>query len=72
MNTLLNAVDRPFNARLRGSDLLVDFRVLAQSLHLQADDDEARRCMRQRSGDWPAWHVVAGPSLENVEHPLLA
>jgi uncharacterized protein (TIGR02677 family) len=72
VNTLLNAVDRRYNARLRGSDLSVDFRILAQSLHRQADDDEARRVYAAAFGDWPAWHVVAGPATENVEYSTTA
>jgi uncharacterized protein (TIGR02677 family) len=72
VNTLLNAVDRRYNARLRGSDLSVDFRVLAQSLHQQADDDEARRVYAAAFGDWPAWHVEAGPVREDVEYSLSA
>lgn len=70
VNTLLNAIDRRYTARLRGSDLSVDFRVLAQSLHRQADDDEANRVYAAAFGDWPAWHVVAGPAEEDVEHSL--
>jgi hypothetical protein len=72
VNTLLNAVDRRYNARLRGSDLSVDFRVLAQSLHQQADDDAARRVYAAAFGDWPAWHAVAGPLPENVEYSASA
>lgn len=72
VNTLLNAIDRRYSARLRGSDLSVDFRVLAQSLHQQADDDEARRVFAAAFGDWPAWHVVAGPAQEDVEYSLTA
>lgn len=72
VNTLLNAVDRRYNARLRGSDLSVDFRVLAQSLHQQADDEAARRVYAAAFGDWPAWHVASGPALENVEYPTTA
>lgn len=70
VNTLLNAIDRRYTARLRGSDLSVDFRVLAQSLHRQADDDEAYRVYAAAFGDWPAWHVVAGAAEEDVEHSL--
>lgn len=72
VNTLLNAVDRRYNARLRGSDLSVDFRVLAQSLHQQSDDDAARQVYAAAFGDWPAWHVVAGPAQENVEYATSA
>jgi uncharacterized protein (TIGR02677 family) len=72
VNTLLNAIDRRYSARLRGSDLSVDFHVLAQSLHLQADDDEARRVFAAAFGDWPAWHVEAGPAQEDVEYSLTA
>ncbi len=68
VNTLLNAVDRRYNARLRGSDLSVDFRVLAQSLYRQIDDDAARQVYAAAFGDWPAWHVVAGPAHEDVDH----
>lgn len=68
VNTLLNAVDRRYNARLRGSDLSLDFRTIAQSLHQQADDESARQVYAAAFGDWPAWHVVAGPRLENVDH----
>lgn len=72
VNTLLNAIDRRYNARLRGSDLSVDFRILAQSLHQQADDDAARQVYAAAFGDWPAWHVVAGSSLENVDYATTA
>jgi len=72
VNTLLNAVDRRYNARLRGSDLSVDFRVLAQSLQRQIDDDAAQQVYAAAFGDWPGWHVVAGPAQENVEHSTTA
>jgi uncharacterized protein (TIGR02677 family) len=72
VNTLLNAVDRRYNARLRGSDLAVDFRLLAQSLHRQPDDDSARQVYAAAFGDWPAWHVASGPAEEDVEHATSA
>lgn len=72
VNTLLNAVDRRYNARLRGSDLSVDFRTIAQSLHQQIDDESARQVYAAAFGDWPAWHVVAGPAQENVDHATTA
>jgi uncharacterized protein (TIGR02677 family) len=72
VNTLLNAVDRRYNARLRGSDLSVDFRILAQSLHQQVDDDAARQVYAAAFGDWPAWHIVAGPAQEDVEYSTSA
>ena len=72
VNTLLNAVDRRYNAWSRGSDLAVDFRLLAQSLHRQPDDDSARQVYAAAFGDWPAWHVVSGPAEEDVEHATSA
>jgi len=72
VNTLLNAIDRRYNARLRGADLSVDFRLLAHSLHRQADDEQARRVYAAAFGDWPAWHVLAGPAREDVDHSSTA
>lgn len=72
VNTLLNAVDRRYNARLRGSDLAVDFRLLAQSLYRQLDDDSARQVYAAAFGDWPAWHVESGPAWEDVGHATSA
>ncbi|MEV0855118.1 DUF2397 family protein [Nocardia fluminea] len=72
VNTLLNAVDRRYNARLRGSDLSLDFRTIAQSLHLQADDQSAQRVYAAAFGDWPAWHIVAGPRQEDADHATTA
>ncbi|SDW30725.1 TIGR02677 family protein [Amycolatopsis xylanica] len=72
VNTVLNAVDRRYNARLRGSDLSADFRILAQSLYRQTDDDAAQRVYAAAFGDWPAWHVVAGQPQENVEFSTIA
>ncbi|WP_051407238.1 DUF2397 family protein [Nocardia sp. CNY236] len=72
VNTLLNAVDRRYNARLRGSDLALDFRTIARSLHQQADDDSAQRVYAAAFGDWPAWHVVAGWGQEDVDHATTA
>lgn len=70
--TLLVAIDRRYTARRRGSDLGVDFRTLAYSLHSQANDADARRVYAAAFGDWPAWHVVVGPSEEDVAHGTLA
>lgn len=72
VNTLLNAVDRRYNARLRGSDLALDFRTLARSLHQQTDDASAQRVYTAAFGDWPAWHAVAGRGQEDVDHATTA
>ena len=72
VNTLLNAVDRRYSARLRGSDLALDFRTIAQSLHQQVDDEGAQRVYAAAFGDWPAWHVVAGQVQEDVDHATTA
>jgi uncharacterized protein (TIGR02677 family) len=69
--SLLVAIDRRYAARRRGSDLGVDFRTLACSLHRQASDADARRVYAAAFGDWPAWHSITGPVDENVAHGTL-
>ncbi|GAA1546407.1 hypothetical protein GCM10009678_31290 [Actinomadura kijaniata] len=66
--TLLVAIDRRYSARRRGSDLGADFHALAQSLHRQADDEDARRVYAAAFGDWPAWHAVVPLAEEDVAH----
>ncbi|QIK04716.1 DUF2397 family protein [Streptomyces sp. ID38640] len=68
VHTLLVAIDRRYMARRRGSDLGVDFRALAHSLHRQPNDTETRRVYAAAFGDWPAWHPVIGASEEDVAH----
>jgi uncharacterized protein (TIGR02677 family) len=68
VHTLLVAIDRRYMARRRGSDLGVDFRGLAHSLHRQPDDTEARRVYAAAFGDWPSWHAVTGTGEEDVAH----
>jgi uncharacterized protein (TIGR02677 family) len=71
--TLLNAIHRRYSARRRGSDLGLDFHLLARSLHRQPTDAEARRVYAAAFGDWPAWHTVAGPTDEDdVAHGTAA
>ncbi|MEW2352991.1 DUF2397 family protein [Spirillospora sp. NPDC029432] len=70
--TLLVAIDRRYSARRRGSDLGVDFHALAQSLHRQPSDEEARRVFAAAFGDWPAWHAVIGTAEEDVAHGTTA
>ncbi|WP_432092120.1 DUF2397 family protein [Streptomyces sp. NRRL F-5630] len=72
VHTLLVAIDRRYMARRRGSDLGVDFRALARSLHQQPDDSEARRVYAAAFGDWPAWHAVLPPGEDDVAHGTLA
>ncbi|WP_329347168.1 DUF2397 domain-containing protein [Streptomyces sp. NBC_01261] len=68
VHTLLVAIDRRYMARRRGSDLGVDFRSLAHSLHRQPDGAEARRVYAAAFGDWPSWHAVTGTGEEDVAH----
>lgn len=72
VHTLLVAIDRRYTARRRGSDLGVDFRSLAYSLHRQPTPAEARRVYAAAFGDWPAWHAVIGPAEEDVAHGTAA
>lgn len=72
VHTLLVAIDRRYMARRRGSDLGVDFRALAYSLHRQPDDAEARRVYAAAFGDWPAWHAVVRTGEEDVAHGTAA
>lgn len=66
VHTLLVAIDRRYSARRRGSDLGHDFRILARSLHGQANDGEARRVYAAAFGDWSAWHAVTREAEEDV------
>lgn len=72
VHTLLVAIDRRYMARRRGSDLGVDFRALAYSLHRQPDDADARRVYAAAFGDWPAWHAVIRVGEEDVAHGTAA
>jgi uncharacterized protein (TIGR02677 family) len=72
VHTLLVAIDRRYMARRRGSDLGVDFRTLAHSLHRQPDETEARRVYAAAFGDWPAWHAVIRAGEEDVAHGTAA
>lgn len=66
--TLLIAIDRRYSARRRGSDLGADFHALAQSLHRQRSDEDARRVHAAAFGDWSAWHAVTPRAEEDVAH----
>lgn len=66
--TLLVAIDRRYSAHRRGSDIGMDFHALAQSLHRQPSDADARRVYAAAFGDWPAWHAVIGTGGEDVAH----
>ncbi|MFE0154695.1 DUF2397 family protein [Nonomuraea sp. NPDC059007] len=70
--TLLVAIERRYSARRRGSDLGLDFHVLARSLFRQPSDEEARRVFAAAFGDWPAWHAMAGCLEEDVAHGTAA
>jgi uncharacterized protein (TIGR02677 family) len=72
VHTLLVAIDRRYTALRRGSDLGVDFRTLAYSLHSQATDEDARRVYAAAFGDWPAWHAAVGQGEEDVAHGTVA
>ncbi|MFE4674263.1 DUF2397 family protein [Streptomyces sp. NPDC056723] len=72
VHTLLVAIDRRYMARRRGSDLGVDFRALARSLHRQPDDTEARRVYAAAFGNWPAWHAVLSAAEDDVAHGTVA
>ncbi|MFF9143910.1 DUF2397 family protein [Streptomyces sp. NPDC014861] len=72
VHTLLVAIDRRYMARRRGSDLGVDFRTLARSLHQQPDENDARRVYAAAFGDWPSWHAVIGAGEEDVAHGTAA
>lgn len=71
VHTLLVAIDRRYSARRRGSDLGLDFRTLARSLHRQVTDADARQVYAAAFGDWPAWHAVVGGE-EDVAHGTTA